>query len=322
MVTPLPVDEATRVRTLRALSILDTPRERRFDRFATLAANLFDVPVAAVSFIDADRQWFKSAIGLEVSEVPRQSAICSRTILQPGPTVISDIRAHPEFADHPYGKGPLQVRFYAGHPVRAEDGSSVGTLAIMDRRPREFSEREREMLADLADLVSQEVYSLGVAALDRVTGLPSRRGFTSVAEQVIAISRRHNHSVSLLLIEMNVDGGARRERLLDDGDERLAETAELLRFAFRQSDVIGHLGSGRFCVLLTGTDVDQAAICLDRLSSELRARNAIAGPRQRLSYRLGAAEYRDTAHCSLEDLIQEAASSADAREIVGRTALA
>lgn len=319
MASPTPIDEATRLRTLRALNIMDTPRERRYDRFANIAHRLFNAPIVVVSFIDADRQWFKATVGIDAQQFPRGLSLCAYTIMQPGAHVVPDTTAHPQFASNPSVTGPLGIRFYAGCAIRAEDGSHVGTLAIMDCEPRAFSEADTAMLEDLADLVSQEVYTLGSSALDQITGLPSRRGFESVAQQVLAISRRHNHAASLLLLDMPNLPEITRQRGVEQADELLAETGELLGYAFRQSDVIAHLGNGKFCILLTGADVEQAELCLSRLRDELRGRNAVAGARHRIAYRLGVAEFRDPEHRALDDLIQEAESSARTREAADPT---
>lgn len=315
MASPTPIDEASRLRTLRALNILDTPRERRFNRFVDIAGRLFDVPIAVVSFIDGERQWFKATRGIEAKQFPRGVSICAYTIMQSGVHVVQNAAEHPQFHRNPSVTGPLGIRFYAGCPVEAEDGSRVGTLAIMDTRPRTFSRDDEERLADLADLVSREVFTLGASVLDGVTGLPSRRGFESVAQQVLAISRRHHHAVSLLVVEIENLQELARVRGLEEADELLAETGELLGFAFRQSDVIAHLGGGSFCILLTGARVEQAELCLRRLRVELRSRNAIAGSRHRIAYRLGVAEFQDPEHRSLSDLIaaaREAATDATA----------
>ncbi|MEO0424281.1 MAG: diguanylate cyclase [Pseudomonadota bacterium] len=322
MASPTPIDEASRLRTLRALNILDTPRERRYDRFVAIATRLFNAPIAVVSFIDGDRQWFKAAAGLDARQFPRGVSLCAYTIMQDGAHVVEDTADHPEFAQNPSVTGPLGIRFYAGCAIEAEDGSHVGTLAIMDTQPRSFSQADRVMLEDLADLVSREVFSLGATALDRITGLPTRRGFESVAQQVLAISRRHDHSASLLLLDMENLSDFAQQRGLEEADELLAETGELLGFAFRQSDVIAHLGNGKFCILLTGAGVDQAELCLERLRTELRGRNAVAGARHRISYRLGFAEFRDPEHRSLEDLIGEAERTATPTDFAEQVALA
>src|SRR5689334_6142536 len=128
-----PPNEVQRLAALHSLNILDTPAEERFDRIIRTATRLFDVPIALISLVDTNRQWFKSLLGLSVSETPRSISFCAYTILGADMLVIPDMLDDPRFADHPWVAGTLHIRFYAGCPLSAPDGSRVGTLCIMDR---------------------------------------------------------------------------------------------------------------------------------------------------------------------------------------------
>ncbi len=154
---PEPPDEARRLEALRSLEILDTPPDERFDRLTRIATALFDVPVALVSLVDADRQWFKSHQGLDVSETPREMAFCSHAILTEGPMVVNDADRDDRFADNPLVTGPPHVRFYAGAPLEVGDGGRVGTLCLLDHRPRSISQTQLDLLRDLAELVEREL---------------------------------------------------------------------------------------------------------------------------------------------------------------------
>jgi CheY-like chemotaxis protein len=154
---PEPPDEAERLRALRALGILDTPPEERFDRLTRLAVELFDVPIALVTLVDADRQWFKSRQGDVAPETPRDQAFCAHAILDDEPLVVTNALEDERFAENPLVLGPPHLRFYAGQAIHAPQGSRVGTLCLIDHRPRDLSERERKLLADLAALVEAEL---------------------------------------------------------------------------------------------------------------------------------------------------------------------
>jgi DNA-binding response OmpR family regulator/phosphoribosyl 1,2-cyclic phosphodiesterase len=156
---PLPANERERIWALRRLNILDTPPEERFDRLTRLARRLFEVPIALVSLVDSERQWFKSCQGLAVRETPREVAFCAHAILSLDALVVSDALKDERFADNPIVTGEPHVRFYAGQPLAAPDGSRVGTLCIIDHRPRELSESDLEALRDLAALVEQELHA-------------------------------------------------------------------------------------------------------------------------------------------------------------------
>ena len=154
---PIPDDETQRLAALKALGVLDTPPEDRFDRATRLAAALFNVPVALVSLVDEDRQWFKSCFGVEICETPREASFCAHAIAARSMLVVPDALADERFRDNPMVASGPRVRFYAGAPLRTPDGHLVGTLCILDVRPRDLSEAERGLLLDLAATVEGEL---------------------------------------------------------------------------------------------------------------------------------------------------------------------
>lgn len=153
----LPRQESLRIATLRRLKILDTPTEERFDRLVRIAQRSFDVPVAVISLVDSDRQWFKSKFGIEASELPRKISFCGHAILQPDVFIISDSHQDDRFFDNPLVTGDPHIRFYAGQPVRAINGALVGTFCIFDYKPRQLSEEDIELLKDLAAQAEAEI---------------------------------------------------------------------------------------------------------------------------------------------------------------------
>ncbi|MBM3117336.1 GAF domain-containing protein [Jeongeupia naejangsanensis] len=152
-----PADEAVRLATLRSLLILDTAPEERFDNLTRAAAGFFRVAIAVVSLIDTDRQWFKSACGLDVTETSREVSFCAHAILEDDAFVVEDALLDPRFADNPLVTGAPNIRFYAGAPVKAGNGCNLGTLCLIDRQPRKLEPFEREMLVDMAKLVEIEL---------------------------------------------------------------------------------------------------------------------------------------------------------------------
>ncbi|MDP1707833.1 MAG: EAL domain-containing protein [Gammaproteobacteria bacterium] len=160
---PLPPDESARLSTLHALSILDTPPEARFDRITRFATRLFDVPIALISLVDAERQWFKSCQGLAVSETPRGISFCGHTILGDHAMVVPDARLDERFADNPLVTGAPHIRFYAGFPISAPNGSRLGTLCLIDYRPRHLDQEQLNTLHELAVWAQHELYSAELA---------------------------------------------------------------------------------------------------------------------------------------------------------------
>jgi GAF domain-containing protein len=161
---PLPPDEEQRIATLHRLGILDTPEEQRFDRLTRLAAGILRVPVALVSLVDRERQWFKSAHGVEVRQTPRESSFCAHAVAARELLVVPDALADNRFADNPQVSGSTRVRFYAGCPLFV-DQSCIGTLCVLDVRPRQLSLEQLGLLKDVASLVEHELQQGGAQRL-------------------------------------------------------------------------------------------------------------------------------------------------------------
>jgi len=153
---PIPEDELDRLSTLRSYNILDTPHEESFDRVTRLASRVFDVPVAMVSLSDEKRQWFKSCVGLDIPEAPRDVAFCAHAILQSKVYVVADALEHPTFKDNPLVTGEPGFRFYAGAPLTV-DGHNLGTLCLLDYKARTFDERSRGMLHEFGQIICDQL---------------------------------------------------------------------------------------------------------------------------------------------------------------------
>jgi len=152
-------DEARRLDALHRLAVLDTESEERFDRLVELAATVIGAPIALISLVDRDRQWFKARVGVDARETPRDISFCAHAIVstEPGPFVIADADADARFADNPLVAGEPHVRFYVGQVIHDPTGMPVGTLCALDQRPRQLDDAERRALAHLGHLVEQEL---------------------------------------------------------------------------------------------------------------------------------------------------------------------
>jgi len=157
LAAPIPDNDKERLAALRELLILDTPPEERFDKIVQFAAQEFDMPIALLSLIDENRQWFKASVGLDVCETGRDISFCGHAILQPDIFVIPDARADERFADNPIVTGEPYVIFYAGAPLQLASGFTVGTLCLIDHKPRELDATELAILTTLRDLLLEEM---------------------------------------------------------------------------------------------------------------------------------------------------------------------
>lgn len=159
-----PDDEGRRLAALRSLLILDTEPEERFDTLTAYAATTFDVPIALVSLVDDQRQWFKSRCGLDAQATGRDVSFCGHAILQPEVMVVEDAMTDPRFADNPLVTGEPHIRFYAGAPLMLRDGTRPGTFCLIDRKRRRLDAWGLRHLADLARVASMELEGLASAS--------------------------------------------------------------------------------------------------------------------------------------------------------------
>ncbi|MGW4522948.1 GAF domain-containing sensor histidine kinase [Amycolatopsis sp. NPDC004378] len=243
--------ELARVAALRALELLDTPSEERFDRITRLAQHSFGVPIALVSLVELDRQWFKSCVGLDERESPRSASFCSRAIERDDLMEIPDARLDPRFADNPMVTGPPYIRFYAGQPVSTPSGHKVGTLCVIDREPRRLTAEQRDRLRDLAHWVELEV-AVVQARRDAHRAREVREEFVSLVSHELRTPLTSIHG-SLELV------GSGRFGELDERAARLVaiaakNTDRLIRLSNDVLDLT-RLQGGRLRLKLSDVDV-------------------------------------------------------------------
>jgi diguanylate cyclase (GGDEF)-like protein len=304
----LPIDEKKRLRELTTLCILDTLPEERFDRITRLAARAFRVPIALVSLVDRERQWFKSKQGLGATETGRNVSFCGHAILREGAFVVEDALLDERFTDNPLVVGEPRIRFYAGHPIHGPNGSRIGTLCVIDRQPREFGDDDRAALSDLAGMVDRELALLEGATTDELTRLANRRGFTQVAMHVLALCRRNQLPAVVVGFDLDNFKSVNDSHGHQAGDEVLREFSSLLFCHFRESDVVARMGGDEFAVLCSGTTGDHLAGSLERLRGAFAA-SELASRFPALSWSAGLADFLP----STEDTVNDLLDAADAR---------
>lgn len=157
MVAELPVNEQDRIEALKSLGLLDTPPDGSFDYITQLAATIFGVPISIISLVDTDRIWFKSHYGLTVKQIGRDPGLCASAILSNDVYVVEDARKDPRTLANPLVASDFGLQFYAAVPLRTADHHNLGTLCIIDKIPRNFSEKEKAILEQLGQLVMHEM---------------------------------------------------------------------------------------------------------------------------------------------------------------------
>ncbi|MEJ2793640.1 PAS domain S-box protein [Iodobacter sp. LRB] len=164
---PVPPDETERLHLLHALELLDSEAEPAFDLITRLVSQILHVPVALVSLVDENRQWFKSRVGLDATETPREFAFCAHTIMNREPMLVQDATQDERFADNPLVTGQPNIRFYAGVPIRSTRGLALGMLCAIDSKPRLLTQDEVSILIALTDLINKEVQMREAVLLTR-----------------------------------------------------------------------------------------------------------------------------------------------------------
>jgi diguanylate cyclase (GGDEF)-like protein len=276
--------EQRRLAALHAYQILDTPPEEAFQEIAELASWVAATPIALISLVDEDRQWFKARVGLDLPETPRAWSFCARAIANPDrPMIISDALADPAYRDNPLVSGETGIRYYAGTPLLDPDGQALGTLCVIDTTPRSLSEKQVWALGVLSRRVVAEMELrrlLGEAAranaeladqarTDPLTSLANRYALGEQLNQEIAKSSRSGRPLSLLMIDLD------HFKVLNDrfghlaGDQVLAGVASCLREACRVGDLVGRYGGEELLAILPNTDRDGAAHFAERLRRQV-----------------------------------------------------
>ncbi|MBX9632930.1 MAG: sensor domain-containing diguanylate cyclase [Burkholderiales bacterium] len=300
-----PQDEPARLETLRSLAILDTPPEERFDRLTRMAKRLFGAPIALVSLVDENRQWFKSCIGLDVDQTQRDISFCGHAILGDDPFVIPNASEDERFADNPLVLQEPHIRFYAGCPLKAPDGRKLGTLCVMDRKPRRLEKDDLEALVDLASMVEREFSALQLATMDDLTNISNRRGFMMLAQHSLHFCNRQKLPATLVFMDLNHFKPINDKFGHAEGDRALTVFADQLKNVFRDSDVIARLGGDEFTVLLANNTKEAAERSIVRLRESLDKANREGNRGYDISFSHGMVEFNPDKHSTIETLLAD-----------------
>jgi diguanylate cyclase (GGDEF)-like protein len=245
--------ESARLAALRSYCVLDTGHEARFDDLTSLASSICEAPVSLISFVDANRLFFKSAHGLDAREVPYPDFFCSHAIRQSELFVVPDAFSDPRFAKHPMVADAPRARFYAGAPLVTPQGHALGTLSVIDFVARQLQARQAEMLRILARQVMTQLELTLQAMRDPLTGLYNRRPLEEALRREILRAGRIGSVVGVMAID--IDHFKRINDMLghDAGDEALRGIAEELARCVREEDIACRSGGEEFIVILPGT---------------------------------------------------------------------
>ncbi len=258
-------DEEARLAALYRYEILDTPREEPFQRVVELVQAVLGVPMAAVSLVDRDRQWFKAWGGPLEQEVRRDVAFCNETIRRRGPLAVPDATLDGRFAGNPLVTGAPHIRSYLGVPLTTAEGYNIGTLCAIDVEPRPFDQRQADILKKLGEIVMEQIELRQIARQDSLTGALTRRGFLAEVDKEFLRATRYDRPSALVIIDVD------HFKAINDlyghpaGDAVLVSIAGSCMATMRKSDVFGRIGGEEFGLLLPETTAGEAADAAERI---------------------------------------------------------
>jgi diguanylate cyclase len=281
-----PDNEQSRLASLRALDVLDSVPEAQFNALVRAAAAVTAVPISLLSLVDTNRQWFKANFGLPgVQELPRETAFCAHTILRDEVLEVTDALRDARFADNPLVTGSLGIRFYAGAPICLADGTRVGALCVIDRKPRRLTDQQLEILRDLAQTAAaalegrRAVQKLSEASgemhyhatHDALTGLVNRSEFEARLRRVLQKAAEDRSQHALLYIDID------QFKLVNDscghaiGDQLLQQVGQLFANAIRTRDTLARLGGDEFAIILEHCSAEQAQRVAQQIGEAMSA---------------------------------------------------
>ncbi len=260
--------EKLRLRDLHDYAILDTPPEESFDRITRLAKMTLQTPMAVVSLVAADRQWFKSRIGVGACETARGVSFCTHTIESNEPLIVRDALNDLRFATSPLVQGEPYIRFYIGTPLNTPAGHNIGALCAMDTTPRDPSPEQVRLLQDLGRLVIDELELRKLAFLDPLTGVLAKRGLDLAINNLRAKS---DGSVCVVMMDIDHFKKVNDTHGHAAGDRVLQNTVKICRDSVRPQDIIARVGGEEFALILPGATLNYGLETADRMRRAIAA---------------------------------------------------
>jgi len=286
-------DEFGRLSTLRRYDVLDTAPEMSFDRITALVRAVLGVPMAAVSLVDADRQWFKSRDGIDLTETTREISFCTHMIASRSPMIVTDARLDTRFADNPLVTEAPNIVSYVGAPLISREGYNLGSVCALDRVPRDFSPEQVDLLVKFSALVVEAFELRLIATHDHLTGALSRRALVGEAARAIARRDRDNAASALLLFDLDHFKAVNDRYGHAAGDIVLEAVTLCCRTLLRATDVIGRVGGEEFAVILPGLDGAAAVAVAERIRAAITRLTVAFDPNLRVTASFGVAPLTD-----------------------------
>ncbi len=335
MTFPVPVNESERLKKLKSLKILDTGAALEFDDLTRLAAQICKMPISIISLVDADRQWLKSKVGIDITETSREVAFCAHTILENDLLIVPNAAVDERFAGNPLVTGDPNIRFYAGAPLITSEGFALGSLCVIDRVPRELLPEQKDALAALARQamkmlnlhqqknelasanrkLSREIFERKIverklrhnALHDDLTDLPNRALFLEHLRHAIERNgNRGRKNFAVLFLDFD------HFKVINDslghleGDKLLQLIAQRLTNSLRPGDIVARLGGDEFTILLDDLgNPDDVKSIIERIQNNLKPSFNLKGSEVFISASIGIA-LSDASYTNPENMVRDA----------------
>ena len=316
----IPMDEQVRIEKLQALNILDTPAEERFDRLTRLAKRALSADISIITLVDSDRQWFKSTTNTDTfpSVIDRDISFCAHAILDGEVLVVEDALKDERFNDNPIVVNHPNIRFYAGYPLRMNNGSALGALCVLASEPRRFSADDLQTLKDLGAMVEQEIAVIRTSTLDDLTTIANRRGFVEFANHSYIVSKRKSVQCSMLLFSLNSLERIGEKFGHKELERLLLNFRDLLKDVFRDSDILGRIDNNEFAVFMLESDNASAKAAIVRLFNAVEHFNDESKQSYSIQFSAGHIAALPGTNLTLNDLLDLARERMDTDKLSSR----
>lgn len=329
-----PLEEEQRLAAVANLGLLDRPEDERFGRITRLVQRHFRCSACSITLVDRDRQFFISQRGLASRETSREESVCALVVENKAPLIISDLRLY-EKTKHFRNLLDLKLVFYAGIPIWSPEGWPVGTLCVLDRSAREFSNEELESLQDFAALVEDEILMRRVdranfdliaeverlrlrAFIDALTGVWNRGALSELLQREWERARRGDQPLSIAMVDLDFFKRVNDTHGHLVGDEVLKELCSRLKSVIRPYDAVGRYGGEEFVVVFPGTSAELAVGLGERLRAVVAESDFVIGDLQLpITISVGLTTLRGCDD-SVEDMLERADQALYAAKGAGR----
>lgn len=335
-IAKLPEDEKDRLEALRNLRILDTPMEQSFEKITRLVQKLFEMPIVNITLVDEHRQWFKSTQGLSITETSREVAFCSHAILEDNVLVVNDALNDERFRDNPLVVGNPNIRFYAGCPVRERTNYKVGTLCMIDSKPRTLSGVDLECFLDFGRLVENELQNYQLlsenqflsheiqkikkpTSIDKLTRLWNRHGLEEILKHVHAHSESNKKVFLVALADIDHFKLINNTYGTSVGDGVLSEIAKILISSSRSMDAVGRWEGEKFVIIIYGQEPKVMYKVLARMKDNIERTDIdVKNNLIHCTMTIGAAIFNPLHPKKIDELMAEASKNLNKGKQLGR----